>query len=83
MGRTVTGAATMPLSARLTRSHLERLRVGVEVLVEDADAPSRAIVIAVRASVTESIAADTSGTLSSMDFVSRERVSTSFGSTSL
>jgi hypothetical protein len=45
--------------------------------------PSRAIAIAVRASVTESIAALTSGTDSSIFRVSRDRVSTSFGRTSL
>ena len=45
--------------------------------------PSRAIVIAVRASVTESIAALTSGTFSSTPRQRRVRTSTSFGKTSL
>ena len=45
--------------------------------------PSRAIVIAVRASVTESIAAERSGTLSSMLRERRDRTSTSRGRTSL
>ena len=45
--------------------------------------PSRAIVMAVRASVTESIAAESSGMLSSMPRVRRVFVSTSLGSTSL
>ena len=57
-------AALGPLDAL----HLEGLRLGIEVLVEDPNPPSRAIVMAVRASVTESIAADRSGTFSSNRF---------------
>ena len=45
--------------------------------------PARAIAIAVAPSVTESIAALTSGTLSAMLREKRDRTSTSFGSTSL
>ena len=59
---TVTGSVTMPASERLTRStwwawsSIERLRCSTPM------PPWRAIAIAIRASVTVSIAADSSGT---------------------
>ena len=61
-GPTVTGSVTMPDSDRLTRStwcawsSIERLRCSTPM------PPSRAIAIAIRASVTVSIAAESSGT---------------------
>jgi len=62
---------------------LASLRLDGEVLVQDADPPSRAIVMAVRLSVTESMAALTMGISRSRPRQSRVFTSTSFGSTSL
>ena len=82
-GLMVTGSETMPDSDRLTRStwwacsSIERLRCSTPM------PPSRAIATAIRASVTVSIAADSSGTRTEISRVSREVVSTSDGTTSV
>ena len=79
----MTGSLTMPDSERLTRSacpawsSIDRLRCSTPM------PPWRAIAIAIRASVTVSIAADTSGTASEISRVSRVAVSASDGITSV
>lgn len=81
-GPTVIGSVTMPDSERFTRStwlawsSTERLRCRTPT------PPCRAIAIAIRASVTLSIAADSSGMLTRTFRETREEVSTWFGSTS-
>src|SRR5581483_4346480 len=81
-GGSVTGSTIIPASERLTRStsatwsSIERLRWTTPM------PPTRARAIASRASVTVSIAAETTGIASSIPRVSRVRVETSFGSTS-
>ena len=82
-GPSVTGAKTIPLSARFTRSTSRACSPGVRFLWTMPSPPSRAIVMAARASVTESIAALTSGMVSSISASRRVRVSTSLGRTSL
>ena len=81
-GGSVTGSTIMPASERLTLStsatwaSIERLRWMTP------SPPARASAIASRASVTVSIAAETTGIASSISRESRVRVETSFGSTS-
>ena len=81
-GWQVTGLVIMPDSERLTRStwsawsSMERLRCSTPM------PPWRAMAIAIRASVTVSIALESSGMGSSMLRVSRVRVSTRLGTTS-
>ena len=82
-GPTVTGSSTIPDSLRLTCrtcaacSSMERLRWRMPI------PPWRAMAIAMRASVTVSIAADRRGTRSEMFFVKRLVVSTDEGTTSV
>ncbi len=79
----VTGSETMPDSERFTRStcrawsSIERLRCRMPM------PPWRAIAMAIRDSVTVSIAAETSGSLTEMLRDSRVEVSTSLGMTSV
>lgn len=81
-GAQVTGSVTMPASDRLTTStaaacsSIGRLRWSTPM------PPWRAMAIAIRASVTVSMAAETSGTPSVMFRVSRVPVSTMLGTTS-
>ena len=81
-GEQVTGLVTMPASERFTRStwpacsSMDRLRCSTPM------PPTRAMAIAIRASVTVSIALETSGTASRIRRVSRLLVSTSAGTTS-
>jgi hypothetical protein len=81
-GPIVIGCATMPASDRLTRStcwawsSIDRLRCRTP------RPPWRAMAIAIRASVTVSIALDSSGILTSMRLERRVVVSTSLGMTS-
>ena len=82
-GQQVTGLVIMPASDRFTRStwgawsSIERLRCSTPM------PPWRAIAIAIRASVTVSIALDTSGMAQRDPLrVSRVAVSTSLGTTS-
>jgi hypothetical protein len=77
------GPRIIPLSARFTRSTLARLRLDPMFLWMMPTPPSRAIVMAARLSVTESIAADRMGMFKSSPRQSRVRTSTSLGSTSL
>jgi hypothetical protein len=80
-GPSVSGSTIIPdserftLSTSATWSSIERLRWTIPI------PPSRASAIASRASVTVSIAAETIGTFSEIDGVSRVTVETSFGST--
>nr|KEP23645.1 hypothetical protein DA06_06290 [Georgenia sp. SUBG003] len=82
-GPIVTGSVTMPDSDRFTTvtwcawSSMERLRCRMPM------PPSRAIAIAIRASVTVSMAAEISGILIEISRVSRAVVSTSEGITSV
>ena len=79
----VTGLGIMPVWVRFTRStcrawsSMDRLRCSTPM------PPSRAIAIAMRDSVTVSIAADSSGTSTSISRVNRDRVITSDGTTSV
>ncbi len=81
-GLAVTGLVIMPDSERLTRStwsawsSMERLRCSTPM------PPWRAMAIAIRASVTVSIALDSSGMDNSMLRVSFVRVLTRLGTTS-
>src|SRR5262245_13183278 len=81
-GASVTGSTIIPdserftLSTSATWSSIARLRWTMPM------PPARASAIARRASVTVSIAAETTGIESSSSRVSRDRVDTSFGSTS-
>ena len=82
-GVVVTGLETMPDSLRFTRSTMsacsamERLRCRMPI------PPCRAMAIAMRASVTVSIAAESSGVATSMRRVRRDVVSASLGITSV
>ena len=82
-GVVVTGFVIMPDSLRFTLStwaawsSIERLRCRMPM------PPLRAIAIAMRDSVTESMAADSSGDCTRMRRVSREEVSASLGITSV
>ena len=82
-GPTVTGSVIIPDSDRFTRStwcawsSMERFRCSTPM------PPWRAIAIAIRPSVTVSMAADSSGTATRMLRVRRAVVSTSEGTTSL
>ena len=79
----VIGLVTMPVWVRFTRSTwyawswIERLRCSTPM------PPWRAIAIAIRDSVTVSIAAETRGVRSVISRVSRVVVSRSFGASSL
>ena len=81
-GCTVIGSVTMPDSERFTRStwltwsSMERLRCSTPT------PPWRAMAMAMRASVTLSIAADSSGMLTRTLREMRDEVSTALGSTS-
>jgi hypothetical protein len=81
-GEQVTGLVTIPDSERFTRStwpawsSAERLRCSTPT------PPARAMAIAIRASVTVSIAEDSSGMASRMPRVSQVLVSTSVGTMS-
>ena len=81
-GCTTTGSNTMPLSARLTFCTSRACCSTLRFLWMTPSPPSRAMVMAVSASVTVSIADDTSGICSEMRSVSRVRTSTSRGNTS-
>ena len=82
-GETVTGSVIMPDSERFTRStwwawsSMDRLRCRIPM------PPWRAMAMAMRDSVTVSIAADSSGTRTVISRVRREEVSTSLGMTSV
>ena len=82
-GVVVIGSVIMPDSLRLTRSTcaawsaIERLRCRMPM------PPSRAIAIAMRASVTVSIALESSGVATEMRRVTRDEVSASLGITSV
>ena len=73
----------MPLSARLTFSTSRACSPSGRFLCTMPMPPSRAMAMAARASVTESIAALSSGMLRSSFRVRRVRTSTSAGRTSL
>jgi hypothetical protein len=81
-GEQVTGLVTMPASERFTRSacpacsSAERLRCSTPM------PPTRAIAMAMRASVTVSMALDRRGTASRMRRVTQLLVSTSVGTMS-
>ena len=79
----VTGCVTMPASDRLTRSTCWACSPTDRFRCSTPRPPWRAIAMAMRASVTVSMAADRSGTLTSIRRETREEVSTSVGSTSL
>ena len=81
-GRTVIGSLMTPLSCFLTRPTSRAWSAAVMFLWTMPMPPSWAIVIARRASVTVSIAAETNGRLRRMPRVSRVERSTSRGSTS-
>ena len=82
-GEVVTGLVIMPDSLRLTRStcsawsEIERLRCSTP------RPPSRAIAIAIRVSVTVSMALESSGVATLIRRVSRDMVSASLGMTSV
>ena len=82
-GVVVIGSVIMPDSLRLTRStidacsSMERFRCTIPM------PPSRAMAIAMRASVTVSMALDTSGVATVMRRVTRDDVSASLGMTSV
>ena len=78
-GLTVMGSTIMPLSARLTRDTSSAWSWGDKFLWRMPRPPARAIVTAVRHSVTVSIAAERIGMFSSMPRVMRVRTSASFG----
>ncbi len=81
-GRTVIGSVTIPDSDRLTRStwlawsSMDRLRCSTPT------PPCRAMAMAIRDSVTLSMAADSSGTFTRTFRETLDEVSTAFGSTS-
>ena len=72
LGRSVIGLRIMPLSDRFTRSTSAACRSIDMFLWSTPMPPARAIAIAISDSVTVSIAAETSGTRSSMPRVKRE-----------
>ena len=80
-GPRVIGFMIMPLSERFTRSTSCTWRSTGMFLWITPTPPSRATAIAISASVTVSIAADTKGTESSIRFVSRVVTSVSLGCT--
>ena len=73
----------MPLSARFTRSTSRAWSAGDRFLCKMPMPPARAMAMAARPSVTESMAALTRGTCSGMVRVSLDRTLPSVGSTSL
>ncbi len=82
-GRTVMGAPIIPLSARLTRSTSRAWATGLRFLWRMPMPPARAMTMAERPSVTESMAALRRGMLSRIRRVSRVRTSTWPGRISL
>ncbi len=80
-GEIVIGSLTTPLSNRLTFATSAACRAGGRFLWMTPSPPSWAMAIASRASVTVSIAADTSGTLRVMPRVRRVARETSRGTT--
>ena len=78
-GPSVMGLRIMPLSDRLTRSTSWAWRSAGMFLWMTPTPPSRATAMAMRASVTVSMAAETRGTWSAMRFVSRVEMSVSLG----
>src|SRR6185312_7003063 len=81
-GRTVTGWVIMPDSERLTRSTWDAWSATERLRCSTPAPPCRAIAIAIRASVTVSIAAETSGMFTVMLRLSRVRVRASPGARS-
>ncbi len=81
VGGTVSGSLTTPDSKRLTIATSAAWRAAGMFLWMMPSPPSCAMVMASRASVTVSMAADTSGMLSAMDFVRRVARLTSRGTT--
>lgn len=82
-GRIVTGSVTMPFSERLTRSTCSACSWTDRLRCSTPRPPWRAIAMAIRLSVTVSMAADSSGMRTSMLRVSRLVVSASEGMTSV
>ena len=80
-GPSVMGLRIMPLSERFTRSTSWACRSIDMFLWMTPTPPSRATAMAMLASVTVSMAAETRGTWSVMRFVSRVEMSVSFGCT--
>ncbi len=80
-GGSVIGSRIIPLSDRLTRSTSAACRSMGRFLWMTPMPPSRAMAIAMSASVTVSIAAETNGTLSGMARVRRVETSTWRGCT--
>jgi hypothetical protein len=78
-GPSVIGLRIIPLSLRLTRSTSAACRSTVMFLWSTPMPPARAIAMAISASVTVSMAAETSGMLSGMVRVRRLLVETSRG----
>ena len=78
-GPSVMGLRIIPLSERFTRSTSRACRSMGMFLWMTPTPPSRATAIAMRASVTVSIAAETSGTCKEMRLVRRVEMSVSFG----
>ena len=79
----VTGSEIIPDSLRLTRSTIAAWSATDRLRWRMPSPPSRAIAIAIRASVTVSIAEDTSGTATVIRRVTRLEVSASLGITSV
>ena len=82
-GVVVIGSVIMPDSLRLTRSTIDACSAIERLRWMMPRPPSRAMAIARRASVTVSIAADSSGVATVMRRVTREDVSASLGMTSV
>ncbi len=82
-GAQVTGLFTMPASERFTRSTCITCSATAMFRCSTPTPPIRAMAMAIRASVTVSIALDTNGVRSVIRRVSRVEVSTSEGMTSL
>ena len=83
VGGSVTGSAIMPDWDRLTRSTSPAWSATVRLRWTTPMPPSRASAIAIGASVTLSMAADTTGTCSRMPAAKQASVRTSSGSTSV
>ena len=81
-GPMVIGLTTMPLSNDFTCRTSSACSSGVRLRWMTPRPPACAMAIAIWCSVTVSIAADRIGRLSSMSLVTRQRMSTSVGSTS-
>ena len=81
-GEHTIGLVTMPASERLTRSTCVACSSIGKLRCSTPTPPLRAIAMAMRASVTVSMALDTSGTRTLIFRVTREVVSTSLGTTS-